>query len=533
MTIDPLRLGLKIDSPLITPNAPNYRPSTWPPAPDWPIIFDAAGDVVSRWGDALWRLFPWVGKPKVLNFGDGHMARSAAIDARNADLLRRTVGWWVWGPNGVRSANTLLARFGLIRPVFVLCSREGVLASELVSAPWITDRISTLMTATRADELLRILHAIYEQRNDIGFTLLDREGLLRLSAACSGVAHHKSQTPYIPPRIWHYQVSRLRACLDDFIAHRERIEDCFRFCMEAYAYSYGSLAAAFIEPGSSASNPFQWPRGVPTGGRRSKRYHGPFSLTAKRFGVEALLARWVGPRGRKDGFASIGVDSLSGYLTLVSRAGLAYVLNFSLMRIEEGWSLRADCLHVLDDPTVGLIHTLHGVTTKTMRDNEAIWVTSPATQVAVDAMRSIAKLRMACAAANPAVAATPEDLSNPYLQTFVYEPWNVGRTPNYHVRREHPTYRTLMSTYPRLFDTDQMRITKEDINLARLVTPKLDAQKFSVGEVWPLAWHQLRRTGRQYAGLWTRIRCFPAIPAQTRFACYEPVLWPRLCAGPA
>lgn len=42
---------------------------------------------------------------------------------------------------------------------------------------------------------------------------------------------------------------------------------------------------------------------------------------------------------------------------------------------------------------------------------------------------------------------------------------------------------------------DELRITQQDLELARLVTPTLDAKKFAVGKVWPLAWHQLRRTG--------------------------------------
>jgi hypothetical protein len=337
-----------------------------------------------------------------------------------------------------------------------------------------------------------LLHIIYEQRDDIGFALLDRERLGRLEAALP--AHDARQTPYIPPRIWRYQVANLRTCLDDFLVHRERIADCFRFCVDAYAKNYGSLAAAFTAPGSSASNPFQFPSGV-TGVKSGKQYYGPFALTAGKFGIDALLERWVGPRGRKFGFASIGIDSFSGYLTLVSRAGLAYLLNFTLMRIEEGWNLRSDCLRIEDDPRFGPIYTIRGVTTKTISDNEALWITSPSAKIAIDAMASIARLRIACAAANPAVPVTSEDLLNPSLQTFMYEPWNTGRTPNYHVRRHQSSYQAVLANYPKLFDMSELRITQQDIDLARLVTPTLDSTKFGVGKVWPLGWHQLRRTG--------------------------------------
>ncbi|GAF67954.1 unnamed protein product, partial [marine sediment metagenome] len=49
---------------------------------------------------------------------------------------------------------------------------------------------------------------------------------------------------------------------------------------------------------------------------------------------------------------------------------------------------------------------------------------------------------------------------------------------------------------PRLFDPEQMKITEDDLVIARMFTPNLDkGGKFKVGEIWPLAYHQLRRTG--------------------------------------
>lgn len=493
MSVDPLRLGLAIKSPLVTPDALNYRPPTWPPTSDWPVIVDGAGRVVSRWGDPVWRLDPWAGKAKKLNFGDGRVTHCPPIDPANSDLLRQIVGWWLWGPKGVRTVNTLRSRFDQIRAVFVLCSELGIVASDLMRFPRVADRLPEVIAPSRADNILQLLHTIHEQRNDLGFTLLDRVGLARLEAALP--AHEARQTPYIPPRIWRYQVTRLRECLEDFLVHREQVEACFQFCLEAYARNYGSLATALTTTGSSATNPFQWAPPKVTGARSGKRYFGPFALTAEKFGIAALLERWVGPRGRKEGFSSIGIDSFSGYLLMVSRAGLAYLLNFSLMRIEEGWNLRADCLHVEDDTRFGAIYTVRGMTTKTMNDDEAIWIASPSAQVAIDAMTSVAQLRVSCAQANPLVPLKPKDSSYPYLQSFVYEPWRVGREGSYDVRRNHPTYQVVLAMYPKLLDPEQLRITRQDLDLARLVTPTLDVNKFSVGKIWPLAWHQLRRTG--------------------------------------
>ncbi|MDW3858808.1 hypothetical protein [Klebsiella pneumoniae] len=139
-------LGLGIDSPLAIPDAPNYRPPCWPPQRDWPVIIDAAGQVVSRWGDAIWRLDPWAGKRLTLNFGDGPAKKYvAAIDPANADLLRTVIGWWLYGPNGARGYRGLKTRFDQMRRLFVLCTQEGILASELSHFPRVADRLPEVL----------------------------------------------------------------------------------------------------------------------------------------------------------------------------------------------------------------------------------------------------------------------------------------------------------------------------------------------------------------------------------------------------
>lgn len=170
--------------PLAEPDAPNYRPPCWPPQPDWPVILDAAGEVVSRWGDAVWRLDPWAGKAVTLNFGDGPAKKyAAAIDPVNADLLRLIIGWWLYGPNGARGYRGLKTRFDQIRKIFVLCTQEGILASELSQFPRVVECLSKKLQVSRAWELLTLLHELYELRDTLGFTLLDRAGLARLAAA--------------------------------------------------------------------------------------------------------------------------------------------------------------------------------------------------------------------------------------------------------------------------------------------------------------------------------------------------------------
>ncbi|MDW8841962.1 hypothetical protein ORA50_17200 [Pseudomonas carnis] len=286
--------------------------------------------------------------------------------------------------------------------------------------------------------------------------------------------------PYIPPRIWRYQVTRLRECLDDFLSHREQVEACYRFCFAAYEHNQrvSERTACVNAP------PFCGHKMQLSGAKTGLRFLGAFAETAKRFGVFELLERWVGRSG------DLQVRALTSYLKLVNGAGLAYILNFSLMRVEEAWNLRAGCLDIEHDKSFGDIFLLRGQTTKTLSDRDAVWVTSPSVAVAVKAMEVISLFRSLHA---PHEAARV--LAGRYLTDFSYEPWSSLRNKgNHSLRPSIQSYSDLLGEYGKLFDLERLRITPEDLKLARLATPSLP-EEYQVGDVWPLAWHQLRRTG--------------------------------------
>ncbi|WP_405118091.1 hypothetical protein [Pseudomonas leptonychotis] len=471
--------GLSIESPLAVPGAPNYRPESWPPPPDWPVVIDAQGKVISRWGDPVWRLDPWAKRALTLNFGDGPATKVAApISSANANLLRIITGWWLYGPYGARGYRSLKTRFDQVRRLFVLCEEVGILASELSHFPRVCERIPDFLHSSRKTEFLSLMHELYASRGAVGFTLLDSGSLTRVAALFP--THHTAQTPYIPPRIWHYQVTRLRECLNDFLSHREQVEACYRFCVAAYEYNHrvSERAACVNAP------PFCGPNKHLSGATTGLRFLGAFADTAKRFGIFELLERWMGRSG------NLQLGALTSYLKLVNSAGLAYILNFSLMRVEEAWNLRAGCLDVEHDKSFGDIFLLRGQTTKTLSDSNALWVTSPSVDVAVQAMEVISLFRLLHA---PHVEA--RDLAGRYLNNFSYEPWIPSHKKNDHsLRPSIPPYAELLRQYDKLFDLERLRITTEDLKLARLATPTLP-EEYQVGAVWPLAWHQLRRTG--------------------------------------
>jgi hypothetical protein len=428
-----------------------------------------------------------------LNFGDGvRIAQTTAIDPENADILRLLVTLRAWGPNGARTAATLKNNFFTpMRAIVALCSREGILASDLMRFSLVREKLPQVIAPSNFAAVISELQRVLDARKDLEFILLDQNGLRQLVAAKP--VHSTEQTEYIPPRIWTYQVNRLRECLDDYITHRQQIENCYNFCVEAYAKNFGTLAAALKADTISSRTPFRNASNRGDESRLGCEYHNHFAYTASRFGILELLGRWVG--APKVGNSEKGITLFSSYLTLITHVGLAYLLNFSLMRQDEGRSLRADCLYIEEDEKLGKIPILCGETTKTDPDSDARWPTSPSVHVAIEAMMSVANLRMKCAQENPMVAPLATDIANPCLVDRAFEPWVGHVSKHYSERPVGQRYSDIIRKYPKLLDVKEMEITEQDLKIARSVTPTLNLDEFQVGRPWPLAWHQLRRTG--------------------------------------
>ena len=489
-------LGINLFNTSIRPDHRCYRPPYWPPPPDWIVSEDPQGNALSRWIDGTWDFTPWAGQSFKLEFkGRGPKNHALPLGDQNQYLLRILATWMIWGPRGERGWRTLGNRFVRIRRIVSLCDQQGIVASDLSRYPKLLDRVGEMFSnITERRAVIVSLDRLLRAESKLGFTLMDQAAIGRLREALHDPNQQDpEQTAYIPPRIWTYQLQRLEKCLEDFMSHRKQVQDCFNFCVDAYAQNFGSLEAALLRSSQDSRGrlPFtdqvKQNRGELTG----KVFHGLFHLTTERFGINSLLERWVLPKS-----GNLSIKSLSALLSLVQYVGRAYVANFTLQRIEEVSSLKADCLVFERDAVVGRIAVICGETTKTDPDSDARWPTSPRVQIAVEAMTVVAKLRMRCAIANPRVNAHPCDHDNPALSHFAFEPWASSRNSNYSTRPHPACYQNVLERFPSLFDPEQLRITEDDLLKARMFTPNLDkGGKFKVGEVWPLAYHQLRRTG--------------------------------------
>jgi len=478
VSINLSHFGFGIKTTSIGPSARSFRPPSWPPAKDWVCIEGKDGNPVSRYGDHIWNLTPWAGRTTTFDFGDGpkRRANSPVIDPANAEILRQLVTWRAWGPRSVPAVATLKGIAKPFRQIIQVCSNNKILASELWRYPAVIDQLSQTLAPSTYDVVVAELERLRDARDFLGFELLDAAGIQRLKAAQPD--HRTKQTAYIPPRIWNYVVKRVTECTQDYLTHQAQIEECFAFCVNAYVQND---AVAFRDrTRQSTANPFQNPPPGYTGERSAITYFGPFADTAKRFGIQGVLERWMG---------SIEcIRAFTTYLQVVRYAALADIAAFTLMRIDEATSVRWNCLTWHDDPVFGRIPVIEAETTKTDPDDQGLWITSPSVESAIQALQSIAKLRLSC------VERWLEE-SNPELITATLEPWGRAWAKQVGMKPSILDLGVVVSSYPKLFDLAELTITAVDLKIAKAVCPSLNAERFQVGKPWPLTWHQFRRTG--------------------------------------
>ncbi|SDC49646.1 hypothetical protein [Paraburkholderia lycopersici] len=470
-----------------------FQPPSWPPPQDWIVTLDSDGNPRSKWGEPVWDFSSMAGTSLKLNFARVQRTRDSELGPENQYILKMCMTWLIWGPQGYTSWETLRACFGQIRRLILLCEQNGIVASDLFRFPRVSRLIGEVVRGKEHKKnMLIMLDRLYHARETLGFVVVGEAGMRSLSEEYSAAdVDDVEQTAYIPSRIWTYQVTRLRECLDDFLAHRQAVEACFNFCVDAYVNNYGSLSIAVSERESkSRFSPFQ----APTrnfGKEAGPKFLGPFEETAKRFGIDILFRKWTTTS------ASININQFSKYFSLIQYVGLAYIGNFTLQRSAEFATLRSDCLVVEEDPIFGKMSTICGETTKTDPDSDARWPTSRSVGVAVEALTLVARMRTRCAFASSASNCSDDDVENPFLLNRAHEPWSSSVVKvQYSVRPTLLRYKKVIEKFPLLFDHEKIRITQEDLDIARRFTPNLKKSgSFSVGKIWPLAYHQLRRTG--------------------------------------
>lgn len=460
-------------STLVSPESQMYKLPSYPPPDDWVVTTDQNGNDLSRYGDGYWNYsaFGYHG----FNFDEHQLSN------RNLRLVKHVLLLVIYHPQLFPGTiASCVNHFRMLVKIAEVCDKHNVLLSDLSRFPQLYSHIADALQCSRFVIYIGYLHKFLLYRSEIGFVIGDRKTLSYLT---SRVEHQEFiQHPYIPPRIWSYQVNRLNEFLEDFIKHQHLIANLYNWLTKTHQHNSDLEMEPYLWSPFSHKN---------IGHKDRITYNGSFINILEEYNLFSLIQRWQGSE-RFESKRGIRPSVFSDYLNSARNLAVLYILNFSLQRSSEAVSLRADCFVTEHDERLGKICMIVGETTKTDPDSDARWVVPAQVEKAIKVSTQIAKLRMLN---RPESASIDNDIKdNPYLMTPAWDPW----VP---ITSKKPKVKSLdfgsfiSRNLPRLFDLKEITITDEDWKVALSLTPNLGQKKgFGIGLPWRFSAHQLRRT---------------------------------------
>ena len=458
-----------------------YQPPSFPPPPDFTVSLSRRGDPLSVYGDDYWDFsgFGCYG----FNFSHHDLSQE------NRDLVKQVTFFVMYHPRLFPGKLTSCRGYFLtLVRIAKVCDQQKILISDLKKFPRVFPLIVEALLGKKCYNRITQLHRLHEYRDDLGFSIAD-ERLLKLLRR-EATQHEPVQHPYIPTRLWSYQIQRLSDVLDDFIKHQDSIEQAFNWLHEAYLQNINSAPYKYKSPFTDRHL------------HRNRRvlYEGSFDDFLASYDLLSLFQRWLDTSRYEQG-SSYRAQAFSKYLSFVRDVSVIYIINFSLQRMAEASSLRSDCFHVEKDENLGNICFISGETTKTHRDSDARWVVPETVKTAVDVATKVAKLRLLTLPEN--IDIENEDKKKPYLLFPSTEPWSnnakkIRNSSDLHGQvtgQKNLDYSHILRQGIKLFDDETIRITEEDAVIALSLTPNLhELEWFQAGKTWHFTAHQLRRT---------------------------------------
>lgn len=478
-------LGLTHQSAL-DERALNYSTHSLQPPSDFPISVTADGRVLSRYQDDVWDLTPYALVATRMRFVPLVAGASAAVSLRNVNIQKRVAFWSLYGL-GMRCAiNSVLGLFHVFRKIVALCTKNGVLASELYRFPAVYGQLSTCIPTSQKQVFRRLMSRLSRDSDLLDFRILYEVQSEEIAKRMG--QHREIQTAFIPERIYFYLINRCIEVIELYLQKQIFIARLYKICVRA--------ACEFPSRKDEHTGPWR--------GRRITRISRNTALeraTGRSFfehaaqrGVRSVIEKTIS----RDLQANTSVKTLGVYLGVVSLASRLLLAALSGMRKSEHGGLRMDCLERRTDPLLGEVFLVRGQTTKTIRDNSAYWITSAPAARAIEAAKSISLLREFSSRKDPRRKRANRPHAPATLSLFSWntDPWSplVGEETLSINENAVASSGLRQEDIAVLFDEKQLQISAEDLAQAIRLTPDLDPKIFYEGAIWRPAWHQFRRT---------------------------------------
>lgn len=450
------------------------RCPSFPPATNWIMSVDAEGNPLSKFEDDLWDYRSYE-MNTAFNF------RKIKSSKENVIIVKLAVFFMLHHPRlfpgKIRSCNYGFQCFSKIAEA---CEKKRILIKDLSRFPRVYQSIADSLKCSFYKNYIAFLSKLNAYGKTFSFIFIDEKVIKFLASQIP--KWEPIQTPYIPPRIWNYQINRFYECIEDYLDHEKKINKAFDWIM--HAYEKNSIS-------NGVPSGFQTPfAGLNSYKNKRVLYRGNFNTFLSDYNLEDLFLKWMGPSKARS------LDQFVSFLNMVRDCCLLFIMNFSMQRSSEVLSLRSDCFVIEHDEKLGDIAFIIGETTKTIQDDDARWVVPKTIKKAIDVATSVAKLRVKCyekfnSKSWLSIDSVPLALSST-------EPWMKGR--NNKKLEERETISQLqccnfIDYYPYFIEKSKVTVTESDWKIALSLTPELEKKKgFGVGLPWRFYCHQYRRT---------------------------------------
>jgi hypothetical protein len=461
-------LQFRANIEFVSEASPCFKSSDYPPKNDFVMSIDQKGKVMTRYGDDVWD-FSAFGCTVKLHF--------SKYDETNKALFKQLMYYIIYSHLFSGNYKVVIPWYMTFQNIFKTCVKYKLDARDLHRFPKVIEEIAKSDASASPSMFAKNIHTlnrILKNQGQIGFTLLNEKNIILYKQF--DPEYTDGQTPYIPNRIWTMYIQHLDSVLDDFEAQQDKLEALFHYLTKT----------ALLNEKKGVSNKVISPFNH-LGANDKVIYSGTFEDYLTTNDLMTLFDKYAEKRvsnGFDRGTRRYTIDQFTYLLNNVSMSCYLYILYYSIMRKEEGMSLRTDCLQIENDERLGDFYLLAGETTKTDPDSDARWIVPKRVKRAVDVAKTLVDWKIQYV----------QDLNEtPHLFQNMSVWQKANRTSKARYIGSFNNSIALGASY--FFKLSQYKITQEDYDEALGLTPSLIRQDwFKVGNVWRFGYHQFRRT---------------------------------------
>lgn len=446
-------------------SADKYSIESLSPAPDTPVSWNIEGNVVSRYGQPEWDYSGWAERAETINFyyRDNHHEDDIEV-GKKLTLLA------LFGISTITSLRGPRYKYYAIAELAERCRARGFGLRDISKRrgafrEMLEDKAFAKQLATHV--LVQAMHA-WIFREELGFTFMLPEQVDEVRKAAPDKSYVEVvQTPCIPTAVYHALIDASVVLIDRYLENKDRLE--------AFAAELGERYQTHAQ------------RGLP---REIGPFHtgyypdDGFDVFAKRHRIDGLLSELAVSRSK------VGIKTYNATLNNVRKAGSIIISAMTFMRSSEVLSIKCGGFNEDYHPDIGPIYYVRGRTTKTKKIRDAIWTTSAYSKKVFEALRHINLTHLKHLTDSPAKLKWLADFDQMLLFSTLPHYWTTGNS----YTQSQPLVRFYDRNWPS-FLKGRCILTEAGLEEALKHTANLPRDEYIIGQDWPLAHHQFRRTG--------------------------------------